>query len=241
MRIRVLHLLVLLTTTLLMASCSSSKSFGDRNISYSKSRASNINFEIPEPSGSTEISYGGINTRPQVKPVPETKKRVMPEAKPEVNTEVSGKDKFAKANSRFRTDLFDTASQFMGLKYKTGGRSPSTGFDCSGFACYVMGQHGIAIGGSSQNLSRLGSEKKKDELEVGDLVFFGSKGRIHHVGIVSENDNGEIKMIHSSSSAGISIDNISKSDYWNSRFLYGRDLISPHLSKDSVAVAKSGR
>ncbi|MCB0646801.1 MAG: C40 family peptidase [Saprospiraceae bacterium] len=239
MRIGIYHLLCLTLFTMGAVSCTSSKSFGDRNLSYRKSRASNINFEIPAPENKTNITYH--SSPKKIKPVPENEKRENVSTYAlEINVSPE-KNKPASTGFRFRENIFDTANQFMGLKYKSGGRSPSTGFDCSGFACYVMAQNGIKIGGSSQSLSKLGIKKSKDELEVGDLVFFGYKGKIHHVGIVAKNQNGEIEMIHSATSTGISIDNIDRSEYWNSRFMYGRDIITPHLIQETASIDTKGK
>lgn len=234
MRIYFYKLLYLALIGICATSCNTSKSFGDRTISYSQSRVSNINFDIPQPEASTEINYSYSNKKTLVKAIPETRKKIVEE--PNLEEETSSKvNKRANTGFVFRENIFETANQYKGLKYKSGGRSPSTGFDCSGFACYVMGQHGIKIGGSSQSIAKMGVEKKREELQVGDLVFFGKSGRIHHVGIISKNESGELEMIHSASSSGISIDNIDKSDYWSSRFMYGRDLITPHMVKDTAS------
>ncbi len=86
------------------------------------------------------------------------------------------------------------ASQYLGTPYKYGGQSPG-GFDCSGFTSYVFSQFQIKLNRTAAAQYNQGTYVTKDELEVGDLVFFAGNKGINHVGIYS--GNGQI--IHSSS------------------------------------------
>jgi len=63
------------------------------------------------------------------------------------------------------------------------------------------------------------------QLKEGDLVFFGSKRKVSHVAIVASVEKNKIEVIHSTSSRGVVIDNISNSDYWQKRYLFGRDVL----------------
>lgn len=125
-----------------------------------------------------------------------------------------------------RLDIINTAMNYLGTSYKSGGKSPESGFDCSGFAGYVFSQNGIRISGSSDSLAKLGKNKERNELVPGDLVFFGNTQRISHVAIVSENKDQKLKVIHATTSAGVKTDIISDYQYWESRYLFGKDIIS---------------
>ncbi|AZV55231.1 C40 family peptidase [Clostridium sp. AWRP] len=72
------------------------------------------------------------------------------------------------------------ASNFLGVPYVWGGTSPS-GFDCSGLVQYVYAHFGINLPRTSQEQQRVGTSVSRDELQPGDLVFFGSPA--YHVGI----------------------------------------------------------
>lgn len=82
------------------------------------------------------------------------------------------------------------AMQFLGIPYRWGGSSPSTGFDCSGFVAYVYAQMGVSLPHNAAAQFAYGTPISKDELQPGDLVFFDGLG---HNGIYV--GNGEF--IHS--------------------------------------------
>lgn len=75
------------------------------------------------------------------------------------------------------------AMQYLGVPYVWGGASPS-GFDCSGLVMYVYAQIGISLPHGATAQYAAGTPISYDELQPGDLVFFGSGGGyMSHVGI----------------------------------------------------------
>ena len=76
----------------------------------------------------------------------------------------------------------DVACDYIGTPYVYGGSSPS-GFDCSGFMMYVYNQLDISLPRIADSQRGAGSYVSRDELEPGDLVFFGSGGYANHVGM----------------------------------------------------------
>ncbi|HZK71478.1 MAG TPA: SH3 domain-containing C40 family peptidase, partial [Clostridia bacterium] len=80
--------------------------------------------------------------------------------------------------------VIEYAKKFLGTKYVYGGSSPS-GFDCSGFVCYVYKNFGISLNRSSADMASNGVSVAKSNLKPGDLVFFDTnmEGKISHVGI----------------------------------------------------------
>ena len=94
--------------------------------------------------------------------------------------------------------LVQTALQYKGYAYHWGGMSPSTGFDCSGFANYVCKQNGISLHRVAQDIySYDGTAVSKDQLQPGDLLFFGyGPYSVTHMGIYVGNG----QMIHASTS-----------------------------------------
>lgn len=72
------------------------------------------------------------------------------------------------------------AMRYLGVPYKWGGASPSTGFDCSGFTLYVYAQVGISLPHYTGAQWNMGTPVSRDQLQPGDLVFFNNLG---HMGI----------------------------------------------------------
>lgn len=81
-----------------------------------------------------------------------------------------------------RSQVVQIAMRYLGVPYRWGGASPSTGFDCSGFTMYVYAQVGISLPHSSRAQFGIGQAVPQSALQPGDLVFRGNPG-IHHVGI----------------------------------------------------------
>ncbi|MCE5220542.1 MAG: NlpC/P60 family protein [Clostridium sp.] len=80
------------------------------------------------------------------------------------------------------------ASNFLGTPYLWGGTSPSTGFDCSGFTQYVYAHFGISLGRTTYDQINDGYGISRDELQPGDLVFFGKNGDPTHMGMYVGNN-----------------------------------------------------
>lgn len=119
--------------------------------------------------------------------------------------------------AEYHEDAIAEAKDHLGLKYKWGGTSPSTGFDCSGLVKYVFGKQGKDLPRTAAEMYEEGKKvKDPDKLETGDLLFFATTKaeRPTHVAIYIEDD----KFIHSSSSKGVSFSTLENS-YWGPRYL----------------------
>jgi cell wall-associated NlpC family hydrolase len=127
--------------------------------------------------------------------------------------------------------LVEFAKKQLGVTYKYGTSNPGVSFDCSGFAHYVYKSFGLESSRSSRDYTSIGSQVDLSECKKGDcLVFTGSNSadrRAGHVGIVVENNEGQIKFIHSSSSKnhyGVVITSLNDTNY-TKRLLQVRRLI----------------
>jgi cell wall-associated NlpC family hydrolase len=97
-----------------------------------------------------------------------------------------------------RLSVILEAESCIGIPYKYGGTTKS-GFDCSGFVQSVFDKCGISLPRTSQQQYTYTTRISTDELEPGDLIFFGNRSGISHVAIYGGNGY----MIHASTSNGV--------------------------------------
>ena len=79
-----------------------------------------------------------------------------------------------------RAKVVRYARRFLGVRYRYGGASPRTGFDCSGFVAFVYRHFGVALPHYSVAQFGLGRRVPRSRLRPGDVLFFDGLG---HVGI----------------------------------------------------------
>jgi cell wall-associated NlpC family hydrolase len=115
--------------------------------------------------------------------------------------------------------LVKVAKSFVGAPYKYGGNSVR-GLDCSAFAKKIYDIFDVQIPRSARDQFKTGIKINKDDLLIGDLVFFRTKRYIKyptHVGIFI----GDGNFIHSSSGhnrIGVKIDSLS-SDFYTKTYV----------------------
>ncbi|MEG3183462.1 C40 family peptidase [Lysobacter erysipheiresistens] len=122
-------------------------------------------------------------------------------------------------DSKIKTVL-QKALTLLGTPYRWGGTSPEKGFDCSGLVSYVFRN---ALGIDLPRVSRDQAETgeliaDKSELAAGDLVFFGRRGRVDHVGIYV----GEGRFVHAPSTGKDVMVSDLDSGYWSGKYMQAR-------------------
>jgi cell wall-associated NlpC family hydrolase len=107
---------------------------------------------------------------------------------------------FSASAASLRDTLVAMARAQIGRRYRLGGQSPETGFDCSGLVRYVMSALKVQVPRTASEQSRVGLavERQSGRLRPGDLVTFGSTKRISHIGIYV----GDGRFVHASTKAG---------------------------------------
>ena len=69
--------------------------------------------------------------------------------------------------------IYKEAQKYVGTSYVWGGSTPETGFDCSGYVCWVYNQNGYNVGRTTANgLWNKSQHISEAEAKPGDLVFF---------------------------------------------------------------------
>ena len=130
-----------------------------------------------------------------------------------------------KITSSYESHVISEAEKYLGIPYQYNGKSPNRGFDCSGFVSWVYAKMGKNLSGSSVNQSKKGRRVSKSELRSGDLIFFGSAGKVSHVSIVKEIVESNIYVIHATSSRGVVVDEINNSKYWRPKYLFAKRIL----------------
>lgn len=123
-----------------------------------------------------------------------------------------------------RESLLILALKFLGCQYLWGGKSPK-GFDCSGLIQTVFHAFGIMLPRDSKDQSNyfISSLIDKNKAKMGDLHFFGVKGKVSHIAIANENG----KYIHSQ--GFVKEESFNKSD-----INFNADLFNTHLHSVSI-------
>ena len=123
-------------------------------------------------------------------------------------------------SSRIKTVL-QRAFTLLGTPYRWGGTSPEGGFDCSGLVGYVFRTIGIDLPRVSRSMANEGTAvTDRTALTEGDLVFFGKRGRVDHVGIYI----GEGKFVHAPRTGRDVTVSSMDSGYWSQKYLQARRL-----------------
>lgn len=120
-------------------------------------------------------------------------------------------------------DIVAYAKKFLGGKYVSGGNTPATGMDCSGYTKYVFAHFGYTLNRTTSGQAKNGTEVAKSEMQEGDIIIFldDAKKKIGHVGIYIGNN----QFIHSANAKrGIVIDSVDNS-YYKPRFVCVRRII----------------
>lgn len=127
-----------------------------------------------------------------------------------------------------------TAQAQTGKPYVDGGESPRRGFDCSGLTSYVYGRSGIELPRNSREQFRHGFKVKREDLQTGDLVFFGKKG-VHHVGIYL----GGGEFLHAASAGGkVKVDSLDD-PHWSGSYAGARRIVGSDAGMTARMAAGS--
>ncbi len=124
----------------------------------------------------------------------------------------------AAAGSRVQ-NLLQHALALLGTPYRWGGTG-TDGFDCSGLVGYVFHSAlGIDLPRVSRDMATSGQLiSDRSNLSPGDLVFFGHKGRVSHVGIYVGNG----RFLHAPRTGrDVTVSSL-ESGYWSDKYMEAR-------------------
>jgi cell wall-associated NlpC family hydrolase len=114
----------------------------------------------------------------------------------------------------------------LGAQYRYGGRSPESGFDCSGLVAHVFERAwGVLLPRSARDQATVGKPiRKLRDLEPGDLVFYNTRNApFSHVGIYL----GDGQFIHAPRPGQrVRMEKVDN-PYWKARFNGARRVAPP--------------
>ena len=152
--------------------------------------------------------------------------------KHQVNTkEVTTKD--TSSQNSFMSNMLLQSIGLIGISYKWGGNTPTSGMDCSGFIKYVFKQSlGIDLPRTASEMSRVGKKITINELQPGDLIFFNTgRGSNTHIGMYI----GDNKFIQAQKT-GTKIQISDFDGYWRSHFNGGKRIVQETVDNDGNDV-----
>ncbi|MCE5988956.1 C40 family peptidase [Pseudomonas sp. 5FOS] len=123
--------------------------------------------------------------------------------------------------------VLERGMSLIGTRYRFGGTSEQSGFDCSGFIGYLFREEaGVTLPRSTREMINVDAPKvARNKLKPGDLLFFSTngRGRVSHAGIYL----GDNQFIHSSSrrSGGVRIDSLGDR-YWSKTFIEAKRALA---------------
>lgn len=106
--------------------------------------------------------------------------------------------------------LYRFITDWTGVQYRLGGLDKK-GIDCSGFALLLQKDiYGNALPRRSRDQADVVKEKRVDNLNEGDLIFFSFGGSaVDHVGVYLNNNF----FVHASTTRGVVVDDLSMPAY----------------------------
>lgn len=138
-----------------------------------------------------------------------------------------------KAEAAAAHEVTETASKYLGIPYVYGGTTTS-GFDCSGYTVKVFGDLGIKLNRTSSSQYQQGKAVAKNDLQIGDLLFFNTSGSgVSHVSIYI----GDGKMIHAQPGQGVSYSNVNDPYYWGPRYI-GAKRVAEFNAEQQAEMSK---
>ena len=173
-----------------------------------QTEAAKAEAEKAEAAEMTEAAEEMQETEEAAQETAQTEAQAGPGVEKEVSEEENIEDG-EDAEEQLRENVVDYALSFVGGRYVWGGNDPHTGADCSGFVRYILSNTaGVSMSRTSADQAREGTTVSAEEMQPGDLLFYGKGSRVNHVAMYI----GDGQIVHASTAkTGIKV------SQWNYR------------------------
>jgi len=185
------------------------------------------------PKSTSETAVIEKKTEPEVVSDKETQQELDADAPKEEKNKlyeyfkrltVSKKDNNTSIKETYQDKFLMEIIKYKDTPYHLGGNSQN-GIDCSGFTQQVFNNSlSVGLPRTAHEQYQLGNQiANKDELKMGDLVFFCTRGKntISHVGIYL----GDYCFVHASSSQGVVVSNLNQ-EYYARRYMGAKRVLN---------------
>ena len=112
-----------------------------------------------------------------------------------------------------RSKVIETARKEIGDAYQYAGNGPEK-WDCSGLSNHAYQAASISLKRVSSDIAKMSKGVDLKTSQPGDLIFFEKDGRVFHVSIITERNQKELWVVHSTTSRGVVEEEIMNSSYW---------------------------
>ena len=134
-------------------------------------------------------------------------------------------EKKASSYLSLRYNVLKEAEKYVGIPYTWAGKTPETGFDCSGFTSYVLRKFNYNISPSSKDQAKLGVPKSLNDCNPGDLIIFrNDKNEVFHVSFITDIQPRVIEVIHSVN-GGVKKENLFNNTWWMNKKMEVRSIL----------------
>lgn len=128
-------------------------------------------------------------------------------------------------NAGVRFEIIREAEKYIGTPYTWAGKSPETGFDCSGFTAFIMRKFNFFISPSSKEQAKSGIPITFEESKPGDLIIFrNEKNEVFHVSFISKIEPKVLEVIHSVN-GGVKKENLFNNSWWMNKKMEVRSIV----------------
>lgn len=166
------------------------------------------------------VKRGTIPWEERAKKTEVTSPSSITEPVPNISTSTVESRALSKDEKKLRSKLDEAFKDWKGVPYVLGGNGYD-GVDCSSFLQIVFADYfNVKLPRVTGDQIKSGKSVKKNNIRIGDLVFFKTGRKIMHAGVMI-NDQ---QFMHASTSSGVMISALQER-YWSDAYLTTRRVL----------------